>query len=282
MPVILSLTEHHDEIWALGPEGLFLYQDGGAQDFSSPLAVPQPDHHPSCCYHDGERLLVGGATHGVAYTTEDGGWRASWVDGVAAPVVCLAPHPNYEHIGVLLAGSSGGGILRSTNRGRDFFVCNFGLMDFDVLTLAWAPLQPAGDWPPLEVVFAGASNGVYRSPNAGRGWKQIAVLPAPVLSLAVAPTFHHGGPVLVGTEGAGLWRSDDGGYTFCPVPDAPEVINAMLALPDGWLLSDAERIWRSQDGNRWTPLNLPPALTFLRTRQGIVLAGGVEGVFQVE
>jgi hypothetical protein len=115
-----------------------------------------------------------------------------------------------------------------------------------------------------------------------RGWKQIASLPAPVLSIAASPAFHCGGPVLAGTEGAGLWRSDDGGYTFRPVPDAPEVVNALLALPNGWLLSDVERIWRSEDGARWTPLASPPALTFLRTRQGRVLAGGMEGVFEIE
>jgi hypothetical protein len=276
MPVILSLTQHNQDIWALGPEGLFHLQDGAL------IAIPQPDAQPSCCFHNGERLLVGGGVHGVAYTTPDDGWQASWMDGVTAPVVCLAPHPDHTRTGVILAGSAGGGILRSANHGRDFFVCNFGLFDFEVLSLAWAPLPPPGAWPPIEAVFAGALGGVYRSPNGGRGWKQVAAMPAPVLTLAVAPDFHAGGAVLAGAEGGGLWRSDDGGYTFAPVAGAPEVVNALLALPGGgWLLSDADRIWRSADGAAWTPLDLPPALTFLATERG-VLAGGMDGVFWVE
>ncbi|HAJ34749.1 MAG TPA: hypothetical protein DCL15_03500 [Chloroflexi bacterium] len=275
MSVILALTQAHETIWALGPEGLFIVADGAL------TAQPQPDAQPTCCYHDGERLFVGGATHGLAYTTPDGGWQASWLDGVTAPVVCLAADPEHQHSGVLLAGTAGGGVLRSINHGRHWSVCNFGLFDFEVLSLAWAPVQPAGMWPPVQVAFAGALGGVYRSPNGGRGWKQVAVTPAPVLTLAVAPDFHVGGAVLAGTEGGGLWRSDDGGYTFAPVAGAPEVVNALLALPGGgWLLSDAERIWRSADATAWTPLDLPPALTFLATERG-VLAGGMDGVFWV-
>lgn len=271
MPVILALTQDQETIWALGPDGLFAFADGVLQP------IPQPDAQPACCLHDGERLLVGGATHGVAYTTPDGGWQAGWLDGVTAPVVCLAADPDQARSGVLLAGSAGGGVLRSANWGRHWSVCNFGLFDFEVLALSWAPIQPAGMWPPTQVVFAGALGGVYRSPNGGRGWKQVATMPAPVLTLAVAPDFHHGGAVMAGTEGGGLWRSDDGGYTFALVPGAPAVVNALTARPGGWLLSDAERIWRSADGITWTPTELPPALTFLATQDG-VLAGGLEGV----
>lgn len=275
MPVILALTQTHNAVWALGPEGLFAVADGTL------TAVPQPDAQPMCCYHDGERLYVGGATHGLAYTTPDGGWQAGWLDGVTAPVVCLVADPDHQHSGVLLAGTAGGGVLRTTNRGRHWSVCNFGLFDFDVLTLAWAPVQPAELWPPVQVIFAGALGGVYRSPNGGRGWKQVATTPAPILTLAVAPDFHTGGAVLAGAEGAGLWRSDDGGYTFAPVAGAPQVVNALLALPGGWLLSDAEHIWRSADGLNWTATDQPPALTFLATSGG-VLAGGMDGVYWVE
>ena len=275
MPVILSLTQDRETIWALGPEGLFRLVGDQL------IAEPQPDPQPSCCLYDGERLLVGGGTHGVAYTTADGGWQAGWMDGVTHPVVCLAPDPDQMHSGLLLAGTSGGGVLRSTNWGRHWSVCNFGLFDFDVLALAWAPKQPAGVWPPLQAVFAGTLGGVYRSPNGGRGWKQTATTPAPVLSLAISSSFHQGGAVLAGTEGAGLWRSDDGGFSFQRVPGAPEVVNALIALPDGWLLSDAERTWRSQEGLTWSPLNAPAALTFLSTPNG-VWAGGMEGLFRIE
>lgn len=274
MPVILSLTQHQGALWALGPEGLFQIQQGTL------LSIPQPDAQPSCCCHGGDRLLVGGGTHGVAYTTADNSWQASWMDGSNAPVVCLAPHPDNLHNGILLAGSSGGGILRSTNHGQHWSVCNFGLYDFEVISLAWAPRQPSGMWPPVEVVFAGTATAIYRSPNGGRGWKQVAATAAPILALAAAADFHSGGTLLAGTEGAGLWRSNDGGNSFTPVADAPQVVNALLARPDGWLLSDTDQLWRSDDGLRWQPLDFPPALALLETPEG-VLAGGMEGVFWV-
>lgn len=278
MPIVLSLSlsQLDETLWALGPEGLFQLVDGDL------MAVPQPDMQPACCLAVGERLLVGGATHGVAYAGADGAWQASWMDGVQASVVCLAADPNQAHSGVVLAGSAGGGILRTTNRGRHWSVCNFGLFNFDVLCMAWAPLQPAGQWPPLQAVFAGTEGGVYRSPNGGRGWKQSAGLHMPVISLAVAPDFHRNGVVLAGTEGEGLWRSEDGGFTFAPVPGAPDVVNALAIWAEGWLLSDAEGIWRSADGVTWLRVDsVGPAFTLLSTPDGL-LAGGMDGIFWVD
>ncbi len=272
MPVIFSLTRTLDTVWAIGPEGLFRYQQGELQP------EPQPDAQPACCAAVGSRLLVGGASHGVAHTLADGSWQAAWMDGVEAPVIALAPDPAQLDTGVVLAGSAGGGLLRSANRGGAWTVCNFGLQEFDVLCLAWAPLQPAGQWPPRQVVFLGTGGGVYRSPNGGRGWKRCQGPAAPVLALAAAPDFHQSGVVLAGAEEAGLWLSRDGGACFTPVAGAPSTVNALLALSDGWLLSDPVGIWRSVDGEQWTLVaGQAPALTFLATPEG-VLAGGADGV----
>ncbi len=272
MPLILSLTQDEDgDIWAIGPEGLFQVRNGELHP------TPQPDVHPTCCTVTGGRLLVGGENPGIARRLPDGAWEAGWRDGVTAQIVCLAPGPDRVQ-GSLLAGTSGGGVLRSTNHGRHWQVCNFGLHDFDLLCLAWAPLQPAGQWPPLEVVFAGTGTGVYRSPNGGRGWKQSAGPTTPVLALAVSPDYHTGGTVLAGAEGDGVWRSDDGGHTFTPVADSPRLVNALVAVPDGWLLSDDARIWRSTDGRQWyTTASQAAAFAFLVTREGVI-AGGVNGI----
>ena len=276
MPLILSLTQDADgDIWAIGPEGLFHLRDGEL------YPQPQPDAHPACCAITDGYLLVGGETPGVARRLADGSWEAGWLDGVSAQVACLAPDPNRAHSGVVLAGAAGGGVLRSANHGRHWSVCNFGLTDFELLCLVWAPVQPAGQWPPLEVVFAGTANGVHRSPNGGRGWKQSVGPTMPVLALAISPNYHAGGPVLAGTEGAGIWCSDDGGHTFSPVAGSPPMVNALVALPDGWLLSDHERIWRSADGQHWHATeSAEPAFTLLVTRDA-VLAGGMQGVTRV-
>ncbi len=272
MPIIFSLTHTPETIWAIGPEGLFRYHGDEL------LSEPQPDAQPICCAAVGSSLLVGGAGHGVAYTLRDGSWQAAWMDGVAAPIVTLAADPAQMDTGIVLAGAAGDGLLRSTNRGSSWTVCNFGLQEYDVLCLAWAPLQPAGEWPPRQVVFLGTGGAVYRSPNGGRGWKRCAGPDAPVQALAVAPDFHQGGAVLAGTEETGLWISRDGGYSFAPVTGAPATVNALYALPDGWLLSDPAGIWHSPDGAQWRQLaGLAPALTFLPTPAG-VLAGGANGI----
>jgi hypothetical protein len=273
MPIILSFAQVAEQLWAAGPEGLFLVSDGQL------TAVPQPEVELACCGTDGERILVGGLPHGAAFSLDNGGhWQASWMDGVEAPVLCIAADPHVTESGVLLAGSAGGGLLRSHNRGHSWTVCNFGLQDYTVLSLAWAPPAPPDQWPRWEVVFAGTEDGLYRSPNGGRGWKRSEGIAGVVQSIAVGPDFHSSGLVLAGTEEGGLWRSTDGGRTFAPVVGGPQRVDALTATADGWLLSDEAQLWRSTDGDHWQPIpDSKPALTLVRTAQGI-WAGGEQGV----
>lgn len=273
MPIILSLTQLEDHLWAAGPEGLFKLNGHGLEP------VPQPQQELACCASDGSRILVGGRPHGTAFSLDAGGnWQASWMDGVDTSVLCIAADPKVSESGVLLAGSAGGGVLRSANRGYGWQVCNFGLSDFNVLALAWAPPMPESAWPRWEVVFAATEDGVCRSPNGGRGWRRSDGLSGVVQSLAVAPDFYQSGLILAGTEDQGLWRSTDGGRSFTPVADGPQRVDAITATPYGWLLSDAEGLWRSTDSVTWTRIpGSRPALVLLNTEQG-VWAGGESGV----
>ncbi|CAN5798958.1 hypothetical protein BH10CHL1_BH10CHL1_42300 [soil metagenome] len=273
MPIILSLTKTNDKLWAAGPEGLFLMNGHGLEP------VPQPQQELACCASDGERLLVGGLPHGTAFSRDAGGnWQASWMDAVESSVLCIAPDPRVHESGVLLAGSAGGGILRSQNRGESWIVCNFGLYDFTVLTLAWAPVAPDNAWPKWEVVFAGTEEGVYRSPNGGRGWRRSEGIEGIVQTVAVAQDFHSSGIVLAGTETQGLWRSSDGGRTFAPVANGPQRVDALASTAKGWVLSDENGLWLSQDGEQWTQVpDSKPALVLLSTEQG-VWCGGEENV----
>lgn len=272
MPIILSFAKIENQLWAAGPEGLFAMNGKGLE------AVPQPEVELACCGTDGERILVGGLPHGTAFSLNAGAdWQASWMDGVETPVLCIAADPRVEETGVLLAGSAGGGILRSHNRGHSWTTCNFGLRDYTVLTLAWAPIAPADRWPRWEVVFAGTEDGVYRSPNAGRGWKRSEGINGVVQVVAVAPDFHSSNTVLAGTEAQGLWRSTDSGRIFHPVAQGPTRVDALTATADGWLLSDEQGLWRSTHGEHWEQVpESKPALTLFRTEEGI-WAGGEDG-----
>jgi hypothetical protein len=273
MPIILSLTQLDGVLWAAGPEGLFKLNGHGLEP------VPQPQQELACCGTDGTRIMVGGQPHGAAFSLDAGeNWQASWMDGVDTSVLCIAGDPRAAETGVLLAGSAGGGLLRSANRGYGWQVCNFGLQDYTVLAIAWAPPSPATSWPQWEIVFAGAEDGVYRSPNGGRGWKRSEGLEGIVQALAVAPDFHTSQVVLAGTEEQGLWRSTDGGRSFAPVANSPQRVDAVTATPQGWLLSDAQGLWRSTDGLAWQLVEgSKPALVLLNTSEG-VWAGGEHGV----
>lgn len=289
MSVILSIASTEKLSWAAGPTGLFLVQNGTL----SPVA--QPQQHVTCCAALADRVLVGGAPFGVAFNTLSkltvadihdpawaDNWQTAWVDEVNEMVLCLAPAPDVEDSGVLLAGTAGGGVLRSTDRGRTWYTCNFGLQNYSVLCLAWAPPTPADGWPGREIVFAGTEGGLYRSPGAGRGWSRCTGIQDVVQCLAISPDFHDSGLVLAGTEDAGLWRSDDQGRSFVRVPDAPERINALAAVPGGWILSDPVQLWQSVDGLHWTPIpGTRPALVLVAGEDG-VLAGGESGVWTVE
>jgi hypothetical protein len=328
MSIVLSFGEYQGRVWAAGPEGFFeLGRVPSGRDASDSTSAPiseptplkmepvlQPMQNLYCCAAIHDRLLVGGLPHGVAYllgtvatgdlsgqaSTQSGeeqapsgrGWQAGWMDNVDAPVLSLAPDPMVINSGVILAGTDSGGILRTINRGGHWYTRNFGLRTFTILALQWAPPAPAGEWPIWQMVFAATEEGVYHSPNGGRGWKRSETPEAVYQSLAVAPDYHASGLVLAGTEGDGLFRSVDGGHTFTPVPDAPKQINALTAVRrldiaqgqsgagalGAWFLSDENQVWQSPDGLSWTPVPGSQAALVLHPRKDHVLAGHEAGV----
>lgn len=275
MSIILSLSQANGKLWAAGPDGLFALTGGELQQ------VMQPQANLYCCCAIHDRIFTGGLPHGVAFKlNETETWQAGWTDSVDAPVVSLAADPLVEHTGVLLAGTDGGGILRTINRGSHWYSRNFGLRSFTVLAVAWAPPAPASAWPRWQMAFAATEEGVYHSPNGGRGWKRSECPEHVYQTLAVGPDYHTTGVVLAGTEGDGLLRSTDGGLRFVAVPGAPAQVNALTAVADGWLLSDAERLWHSPDGSTWTPISDTPALVLLATDDQ-VWAGSEHGLTPV-
>jgi ligand-binding sensor domain-containing protein len=274
--IVLSLSYAENTLWAAGPEGLQRF-DGKNWE-----SVVQPQNQLRCCVALGEQVLVGGAPHGVAFSLEGGSrWKSAWMDGLVSQVLCLAADPQALHNGVVLAGTQNAGVLRSTDRGYSWGSCNFGLQDFSILALAWAPAAGEQIWPRWEVVFAATEQGVYRSPNGGLAWQKCDGPQDAVLSLGVATEFHSSGVVLAGSETEGLWRSQDGGKHFERVAQAPEQVNALLALQEGWVLSDESQLWLSVDGLAWQALpESQPALALIATPLG-VWAGNEEGVFEV-
>lgn len=276
MGPILSLSSNGKSVWAAGPRGLW------AWDGATWRAVPQPQHHLFCCAVLRDRILVGGDPHGVAFSTDGGGhWQAAWIDSVNAPVVCLAPHPCVDTNGVLLAGTSDAGLLRSVDCGQSWASCNFGLEEYGVLALAWAPPAPSNAWPRWDIAFAATERSVYRSPNGGLAWRRCTGITGAVQTLAVAPDFHDIGLVLAGTEHDGLWRSTNGGRHFEPIEVVPSQVNALAYSAGRWVASDNQGLWFSDNAVAWeSPAGSMPALALLPTEGGLWLGteSGVEVV----
>lgn len=283
MSIVLSIakSKQNDALWAAGPEGLFAVEQTNGSGKESPTLnqIPQPQQELYCCGASDDRVLVGGLPHGIAFSLDQGeNWQAAWIDGVDTPVLCMAADPRIEQTGVMLAGAAGGGILRSKDRGASWWVCNYGLQDYMVLAMAWAPAAPKDAWPKREIVFVGTEEGVYRSPNGGLGWRRAEGTDGVFQVIAVGDDFHQSGVVLAGTEENGLWRSDDGGYTFSKVEDAPSRIDALVANKNGWLLSDENGLWSSADGLSWEAVsNSQSTLIFCPTDEGI-WGGGEFGI----
>ena len=273
MSIILSLSEYQGSIWAAGPYGLFAI---GEQEL---IPTPQPQERLTAACALDNRILTGGAPFGVAYLMETAQqWQAAWLEGAEAAVLTFAAALDYVDSGLILAGSEGDGVLRSRDRGHRWEPSNFGLRNLTVLALAWAPPMHKDAWPRWQVVFAGTEEGIYRSPNAGLGWKRSESADAAYQTIAVAPDMYTSGLVLAGTEENGLWRSSDGGRSFYTVETAPAQINALVALNDGWLLSDDSQLWHSNDSTDWTPIpHSNAALCFLAVDDRIY-AGGESGV----
>jgi len=76
-------------------------------------------------------------------------------------VAIVAPPP------ALYAGTSGGGVFKSTNEGGSWSAVNIGLTNAVILTLAIDPAAPA-------TVYAGTDGGgVFKSTNGGSSWSTV-------------------------------------------------------------------------------------------------------------
>jgi hypothetical protein len=180
---------------------------------------------------------------------------------------------------VLLAATAGDGILRSNNRGINWTLCNFGIEEYVILSVAWGPRPTGASWLDRQVAFAGSEAGVYRSPAAGLAWKKVAEGPQDaVQALAVSPRYHADGLVLAGTESQSLWKSTDGGRTFAQVAGLPERIDALLATTSGYFAGTPAGVFQSANGSDWQLVAGSPAALALAQVGDAVYLGNETGV----
>jgi photosystem II stability/assembly factor-like uncharacterized protein len=269
---VLSMAAAADgRLWLVTGSGLVKRGTETWQPLPSGRSIVQP----SVLACAGETMFVGNRLGQITYS-RDGGetWYGSQLRQPAEGITCLVASPHFEGNGVVLAGTDGSGILRSTDGGRHWEMSSFGLHDFTILALATAP-----EWGRREVAFAGTAHGLYRSPNGGRAWKNVDIGDWVFQAVAVG-----GGLVLAGTEAQGLFRSTDGGRCWHPV----DLVGATPAINALWIQSGAGarpiclagtsdgRILRSEDGGEhWTCVANDQAAILCLTQAGERLYAGL-------
>lgn len=245
-------------IWAASPAGLFKVDNDGWL----PVLRSLPFVQISAVTSIKKTLFAAGLPDGLVYSLDGGrSWYSAWTDQVSAPVTCFSVSPNYDKDHVLLAGSDGDGILRTTDGGRHWSPSNFGLRGFSVYDLASIGVAQTfrGFKRLKEIVYAGTDDGVYISPNGGRAWRPAGTETAgmTVLGLALSPYFDTDQTLYAATESGTLFRSMDGGVVWGrleTVGFSTGPINTLFCGEDGSLLigtSQAGILRTLDDGATW-------------------------------
>jgi photosystem II stability/assembly factor-like uncharacterized protein len=214
--------------------------------------------------------------------------------------------------GTILAGTSGGGIFRSTDCGRTWHQtpATSGIvysMVIDSRETIYAPVSGLSrstddgeTWtqiitglgntdvvacalsPSNDLYVAGTTGGgIFHSSDKGTHWAYLALSGSIIRSLAVDEHGH----IFAGVVGQGMERSTDKGTTWLPTSLPDLYPYTILALRGGVVLAgtDAGILRSSDDGATWQPTNLigRNAYSFAVNSQGYVVAAvGNNGVYR--
>jgi photosystem II stability/assembly factor-like uncharacterized protein len=141
---------------------------------------------------------------------------------------------------------------KSTDGGRSWFQISAGMIDdSDVMTMTIDRANP-------QTVFATACSGIYRSTDGAGRWSKVRGIPSSSRrTRAFAQSPDNQGLILAGTV-EGLWMSDDAGITWRLATQKELVVNSIVTLPGGIMLlgTDGAGVVRSIDGGRsWVASN---------------------------
>jgi len=182
----------------------------------------------------------------------------------------------------LYAGTSGGGVYKSTNSGDTWQGC--GLAGKTVHTLVIDPHYPA-------LLYAGIGfDGVYKSSNGGDSWTKMDLSNASVYALVIDPensnTLYAG--TFLGSGSGDVFKSTNSGQSW----DSTELNNSIYTLaidPDGKLYAGTYNsgVFKSEDGgDSWVPKNTGLTeddiivLEIDPLNSNILYAGGEDGLFK--
>jgi photosystem II stability/assembly factor-like uncharacterized protein len=141
---------------------------------------------------------------------------------------------------------------KTTDGGRNWKSIHAGMIDdSDVMTLTF-------DRRSSRIVYATACSGIYRSADAAQRWAKVRGIPGSSRrTRAFAQHASRLDTFYAGTT-EGLWTTDEAGASWRLITPRQLVVNAILVQADGTLLvgSDGAGVLRSSDGGQaWAPSN---------------------------
>jgi photosystem II stability/assembly factor-like uncharacterized protein len=135
---------------------------------------------------------------------------------------------------------------KTVDGGRTWSQVNVGMIDdSDVMTMTLDQLNP-------QVVWATACSGIYRSADGALRWSKIRGIPSSARrTRAFAQSPDNLNLFFAGTT-EGLWVSEDGGVTWRLSTQKDLVVNAVTPLPGGTVVlgTDGAGVIRSTDGGQ--------------------------------
>lgn len=215
-------------------------------------------------------LFAASSKAGVFRSADQG---QTWVQ-VSAGLTALYVHSLATSVtGNLFAGTNTHGVFRSVNGGTTWSPA--GLETLSVLSLL---ASPAG------LVFAGTNEGVFRSDDDGGTWLQVnnGMTHRTVLALAIG----HTGSILAGTEGGGVYITNNSGGNWQQTGLTTTTVQALHSAPDAMVYAaTSDGVYRSTDGgSTWSQQNTGLLTTTVRSVvadvHGQVFVGTKRGVFR--
>ncbi len=181
-----------------------------------------------------------------------------------------------DHSGIIYAATRGSGMLRSTDQGMSWQTAevrdargeekkNLYAVQFEI-----SPVTGS--------LFTEATDGIYRSADSGRTWRQVR---AGNIQLIMSPD-----GAIFSSQNTSLYRSDDEGITWTEMPDLPRGTSTFRMTPGGALLGQRnDTIVRSEDtGRTWQSAFVAPYAThhntIVNTPDGDILIGTNQGIYR--